>query len=109
MSESIGERLKTIRKFLHLNQDVVSQKVQVTNQTLSRYENGTRFPDSLFLQEFGRIFNVNANWLLYGIGDLFLDDADCISERRRDPQKELQFYLKKIEELFEEMKSPNDN
>ncbi len=100
--ESISSRLKTIRKLLKLNQDIVSQKLQITKQTLSRYENGTRFPDSLFLQKFGSLFKVNANWLLYGKGDMFLENVGE-PEIMEDKIKELQFYLNKIEELFKKM------
>lgn len=100
--KSVGGRLKTIRKFLNLNQDIVSKKLNITNQTLSRYENNTRFADSQFLQEFGRLYNVNANWLLYGIGDMFIKNADAPSESEQDVMKRLIFYLNKIEELFRE-------
>ncbi len=99
----MGKRLKTIRKFLHLNQEIVSQKMQITKQTLSRYENGIRFPDSFFLEKFGRLFNVNANWLLYGTGDMFVKDSREF-EIEQGEYKRLQFYLKKIEELFLEKK-----
>lgn len=99
-SESIGDRLKAIRKFLDLNQEDVSKKLQVTNQTLSRYENSIRFPDSQFLQKFGVLFNVNANWLLYGIGDMFSEDPNKPSETDQDKLKRLRYYLKKIEDLF---------
>ncbi|MCK5056550.1 MAG: helix-turn-helix transcriptional regulator [Candidatus Aminicenantes bacterium] len=57
----IGDRLREIRKTLHLNQEVVAQRLHISIQTLSRYENNSRFPDSLFLQEFGRAYHINAN------------------------------------------------
>jgi transcriptional regulator with XRE-family HTH domain len=104
-SETIGDRLKIIRKFLNLNQEAVSRKMQITNQTLSRYEKGTRFPDSQFLQRFGKLYNVNANWMLYGIGDLFLKDSNQNSELEHDKVKELRYYLDKIEQLFFEQQN----
>lgn len=97
--EHIGIRLKTIRKLLNFNQDAVAQKLDITKQTLSRYEKGTRYPDSQFLQKFGRLFQVNGNWLLYGTGDIFLKDSNFL-EIGEDGVKELHYYLKKIEELF---------
>ncbi|MCK4764247.1 MAG: helix-turn-helix transcriptional regulator [Candidatus Aminicenantes bacterium] len=106
-SESIGYRLKEIRKFLELSQDEISRNVEVTNQTLSRYENGARFPDSQFLQKFGREYNVNANWLLYGNGDMFLKDQEE-SSAGNDTGKKLKYYLRKIEELFLEKKQEQD-
>ncbi len=102
VSKNVGNRLKTVRKFLGLNQDIVSKNLRITNQTLSRYENDTRFPDSQFLQEFGRLYNVNANWLLYGIGDMFIKELDRSPELEQDVMKRLLFYLNEIEELFRE-------
>lgn len=98
-SESIGDRLKIIRKFLDLNQESVSKELKITNQTLSRYEKGLRYPDSLFLQKFGNLYNVNANWLLYGIGDIFLKDSKQTPETEQDKIKRLRYFLKKIEDL----------
>lgn len=101
-SESIGSRLKTIRKFLDINQDIVSKSLKITNQTLSRYENNTRVPDARFLYEFGKLYNVNANWLLYGISDMFIKDVNRLSESEDDVMKRLVFYLNKIEDLVRE-------
>lgn len=97
-SETLGDRLKVVRKYLELNQEEVSQKLQITNQTLSRYEKGTRFPDSQFLRRFGSMFNVNANWLLYGIGDLFLDDAGQPPLSEEDFMKQICYLTKRIED-----------
>ena len=106
-TESIGDRIKYIRKSLNLNQDIVSKELQITNQTLSRYENGIRSPDSIFLQKFGKLFNVNANWLLYGIGDMFLKDNGQVFGIEIDNYKILQYYLRRIDELFLKMKEEN--
>ena len=100
MTETVGDRLRIIRKFLDFNQEAVSQKMQITNQTLSRYEKSVRFPDSLFLQRFGMLFNVDANWLLYGVGDMLIEDANRPPETKQDKIKKLQYYLAKVEELF---------
>ncbi|MCK5056552.1 MAG: helix-turn-helix transcriptional regulator [Candidatus Aminicenantes bacterium] len=103
-TETLGDRLRIIRKFLGLNQEVISQKLQITNQTLSRYEKNVRFPDSLFLRRFGILFNVNANWLLYGIGDMFIEDTDRSPDSKQDKLKKLRYFLAKIEELLIETK-----
>jgi transcriptional regulator with XRE-family HTH domain len=106
-TETVGDRLRIIRKFLDLNQEAVSQKMQITNQTLSRYEKSVRFPDSVFLQRFGLLFNVNANWLLYGIGDMFIEEANRPPDSDRDKLKKLRYYLSRIEELFIGKKKEN--
>lgn len=95
--KNIGERIRTVRKSLRLNQGNVADKVHVTIQTLSRYENGARFPDSLFLQEFGKSFKVNANWLLYGKGDMFLKESE-VHEITHDRQQGLQNVFDRLHE-----------
>lgn len=99
---TIGERLKTIRKSLKLYQQSVASKLQITSQTLSRYETSARFPDSLFLQEFGKTYHVNANWLLYGRGDMFLKDPGAF-DILNDKEKRFKFLFAKVEEIFKEM------
>ena len=100
MKETVGDRLRIIRKFLSFNQEAISKKLQITNQTLSRYEKSIRFPDCIFLHRFGTLFNVDANWLLYGIGDMFIEDENRPPETEQDQIKKLRYYLTKVEELF---------
>jgi len=97
--DEIGQRLRTVRISLCLKQGEVSQQLMVSTQTLSRYENGFRSPDSLFLQKFCRLFSVNANWLVYGDGQMFLLDAGDRSKYEKELHR-LKTYLKKIEEIF---------
>jgi len=97
--DELGQRLKTVRVFLRLKQGEVSQQLRVTKQTLSRYENGFRSPDSLFLQKFCRLFSVNANWLVYGEGQMFLPDVGEHATYEKELTR-LKTYLKKIEEIF---------
>jgi transcriptional regulator with XRE-family HTH domain len=100
--KNIGDRLREVRKTLQLNQDAVAQKLHVTIQTLSRYENNTRFPDSVFLQEFGRAFRINAIWLLYGRGYMFLRDPEML-HLLEDEQMMLRYLFGKIEEIITQL------
>ena len=100
--KDIGERIKIIRRFLNLNQETVAQKLQISIQTLSRYENGMRSPTSLFLQDFGKTYHINANWLLYGKGEMFLQDPEVL-EIVQDKQQRLTYLFGKIEKLLKEM------
>lgn len=97
--KTIGERIRAVRKSLRLNQGSVAEKLNVTIQTLSRYENGSRFPDSLFLQAFGQSFKVNANWLLYGKEDMFLKDAETLKVIK-DGQQLLQYLFGRVKKTF---------
>jgi transcriptional regulator with XRE-family HTH domain len=66
----IGERLKEVRKLAKLNQSEVSKLFGIIRQTYSRYENWERIPDAVFLTKFISHFNINANWLLFGIENM---------------------------------------
>jgi phage repressor protein C with HTH and peptisase S24 domain len=68
----IGERLKEVRKLDRLNQDDVSKLMEITRQTYIRYESWERVPDAEFLTKFISHFNINANWLLFGIENMRL-------------------------------------
>lgn len=62
----IGEKLKYIRKTNNLNLENIALILGVTPTTISRYEKGIRTPDNEVLELYGKQFNLNGNWLLYG-------------------------------------------
>jgi transcriptional regulator with XRE-family HTH domain len=100
--KNIAERIKAIRKHLQFKQEIVANLTHTTTQTLSRYEKGTRFPDSHFLEKFGKAFKVNANWLLYGKGDMFLQNPEEL-EIINDRQKMLSYLFDKVKKIFEQL------
>jgi transcriptional regulator with XRE-family HTH domain len=58
------ERLSLLRKEFGMNQAELAEKLQVTQQTISKYENGTREPDAKTLKTLSSIFNVSIDYLL---------------------------------------------
>jgi transcriptional regulator with XRE-family HTH domain len=71
---TIGERLRLIRKKNNMKLDETSVLFDVSVQTLSRYENDKRTPDNIFLEHFGKHFNVSGGWLLYGEPPIFKEN-----------------------------------
>ena len=74
---AIGKRLELLIKELGENKNSFSKKIGLSNNvTIGRIINEDRSPsgDTLtrILQTFG---NVNANWLLTGIGSMFMDQS----------------------------------
>ena len=65
--------MKTVRKHFRLTQVEVASALSITEQTLSRYETGDRIPDAQLIQKFVQLYNVDANWLMNGIGSPFLE------------------------------------
>lgn len=84
IADQVCDRLKQIRKALHMTQDEFSLALQVSKPTISRYETGDRCPDTEFLQILLLQYHVNANWLLGGTGQMFLDEKSTSDEEIKE-------------------------
>lgn len=73
MSE-LKDRLKKIRRDLDLTQTEFAQKIGTVQNTITGYESGRRTPSRPVITSICRVFNVNEDWLLNGIGPEFLPD-----------------------------------
>ncbi len=62
----IGKFIATLRRQAGFTQEVLGEKIGVTNKTISRWENGNYMPDIEMLQLLAREFNVSINELLVG-------------------------------------------
>lgn len=68
---SIGNRIKTARKHLHLTQEAFAIKCEISRSNLSRYEKGLVEPPFSFLHNLAKAFGINTRWLLMGEGEMF--------------------------------------
>ncbi|NCA66511.1 MAG: XRE family transcriptional regulator [Clostridia bacterium] len=66
MEKSFGERLAKFRKAKGLTQEDVGDKLGVTAQAVSKWENDTTLPDPMMLKELARLYNVTLNQI-YGM------------------------------------------
>lgn len=64
--EKIGNFIKEIRKKNNLTQKDLADKLGVTYQAVSKWENGKNIPDISLLKEISILFNVDINELLEG-------------------------------------------
>jgi len=64
--EKIGKFIKEIRKNNNLTQKEFADKLGVTFQAVSKWENGKNIPDIGILKEISKEFNVNINEILDG-------------------------------------------
>lgn len=62
----IGKFISELRKENNLTQQVLGEKLGVTNKTISRWENGVYMPDIEMLQLIGKEFEVTVNELING-------------------------------------------
>lgn len=66
METNIGARIKEKRKELGLTQEELSQKVGVTYQAVSKWENDTSYPDIVLMAEVARALNTSIDYLVTG-------------------------------------------
>jgi transcriptional regulator with XRE-family HTH domain len=66
--ESIGGRIRAVRG--GIPQDEFAKKYGLNRNTLGRYEKGTNDPSASFLKALIEDLGLDANWLLFGVGEL---------------------------------------
>lgn len=67
------DRLKQLRKELHLNQQDFSEKLGINRGTLANYEVGRNEPIDAVIKLICDRFNVNEAWLRTGEGEMFVE------------------------------------
>ena len=62
----IGQKLKEYRLKVNLSQDEVAEKLGITRQTLSNWENNKFYPDILYVIELSDLYNISLDELIKG-------------------------------------------
>ncbi len=88
---TFGEKLFELRKGQKLSQEELAEKLGVTRQAVSRWENGETMPDSPNLLEICNLFGVSADYLLRDNFEQNNLKAE-VSEKRK-PNKAFIFYI----------------
>lgn len=60
----IGSKLKTARAALNLTQEEVAEKIQISRQTLSNWENEKTYPDITSIVKLSELYGVSLDFLL---------------------------------------------
>lgn len=66
------DRLKELRKALHLTQQKLADKLGVKQNTIAQYEMGRNEPRDAVIVSICREFGVSEDWLRNGNGDMFI-------------------------------------
>lgn len=90
MQHSIGKTIKTLRKSRGLTQDGLAEKIGVTAQAISKWENEIGMPDLSQIVPLAHVFGVSTDTLL-GTGDIKKNED--ISEILERAQSKLTFPL----------------
>ena len=87
MDHSINERIKELRKHLHLSQTAFGEKIGLGRGSIKGFDEKTTTPNQLTLQLICDVYNVNLDWLMHGTGEMFSE---------RDTEDEIADFLTKI-------------
>ena len=92
---TLGYRLKTLRKEHGYTLEQVAKKLNTTKVTISRYENNLRTPKSDILSQFAKLFNVSTDYLHGHTDDKFnltcedkLDIKNSLEKLKSDLSKD---------------------
>ena len=61
----IANKIQKLRKKVNMSQEELSNKVGVTRQTISNWENGISAPDIKQAKDLAKVFNVTLNKLVW--------------------------------------------
>lgn len=73
--DTIGERIKTLRKSFHLSQTEFGSRLGVKQNTVATWESGVRIPSDVSIRSIAREFKANEEWLRNGTGKLDSTEA----------------------------------
>ena len=68
----MNERLKELRKALHLNQTEFGERLGLKQSTITNYEIGLRTPMDSTIKSICDTYGVNETWLRTGEGEMFV-------------------------------------
>ena len=87
--DSLGKRLKAARQAVKLTQAEVSEKLYVSAQAVSLWEQDENYPDISKLPELSRLYKVSIDWLVSGEApdELLLEITKHLSDRLFDETK----------------------
>ena len=95
--ENIKVRIKQIRKEKNLSMEKFASSVGCSKQLISFIESGKISPSNLLISNISSAFNVNRDWLLTGVGEMYGNQEEELDD-------ELIIWLKKHPEVIRELK-----
>lgn len=111
MSSTMGKIIKDLRKKNGFTQEELAERLGVTYQAISKWENGTGLPDISQVVPLASIFEVSTD-VLFGIADTTEnDEAQKIVQHAKSIEKygELETYLKAYDILLDGLKKYPNN
>lgn len=85
MNENIGSRIARLRKEKHLSQETLAEKMGVSAQAVSKWENDQSCPDISLLPTLAKALDVSVDELLTGHSN----HVELLPQNKRKPLEEL--------------------
>ena len=82
----IGSKLKNARINSGLTQEQVAEKIQVSRQTISNWENEKSYPDIISVINLSDLYNISLDELLKGDADMIshlAESTDTVSSNKK--------------------------
>ena len=83
MKDSPGKRLLSFRETLEFSQEELADSLGVSRATVGLIETDVRAPSRSFLQKISEVYNISADWLLHGRGEMLHASLPGFPTRRR--------------------------
>lgn len=80
MEETLGKRIASNRKRIHLTQDQLAERLGVTAQAVSKWENNQSCPDINMLPKLAQIFGISTDELLGHEAPQPVHEAEVVTE-----------------------------
>lgn len=104
----MNNRFKQIRKALNMTQEDFGKALERTKRSIIFYEKGERSIDIPIITLLKEKFNVNAEWLIFGTGSMFLEEKKddnkyqwLINTLERLPESEVKRIESEAQKLLE--------
>lgn len=91
-------RIKELRKSKNLSQTDFANQINVSQNMITRYENGLTIPPDRAIADICREFNVNEKWLRFGTGEMFkeMTEQDLIKQKIDNQLKDGDEFTKNV-------------
>lgn len=91
--ENIGIRIKNIRKLLNKSQEQLAAELNLTKQAISNIETSKSLPSMALMSKLLVDYDVNLNYVVSGMGDIFLTNEKTYKTLRKSLIKEVEQFL----------------
>lgn len=86
MEETLGKRIAQHRKRLGLTQDALAERLGLTAQAVSKWENDLSCPDIAILPRLAEIFGISTDELLGMEPKTVVHEAEVVREEENEPE-----------------------